>query len=134
MEFRGVKRAHSDEIETLQGKYERLWDELDIAFQDISMMKKELRMAKESNTYLNLNMDKAMGQISTLQYKLETTNISITTLTNEFLKYKLSQEKKKTNQESSSGSTSESISNLILLFGLCITIYIIYSSLYKASV
>ena len=128
MEHRGVKRAHSDEIETLQGKYERLWDELDIAFQDISFMKHELRMAKDSNNYLNLNMDKTLGQISTLQYKLETTNFSLTTVTNDFLKYKLSQEKK-------ANSNSSSSSNLIIFFRISICIYFIYTLFYnKASV
>ena len=50
MSRRGNKRTYEEsemEMDNLQNKYERIWDELDIAFIDISKMKNDLVVTKE---------------------------------------------------------------------------------------
>ena len=128
MDYR-KKLPHSDEIETLQGKYERLWDELDIAFHDISSMKKELQFTKEFNSYLKTDLDKTMSQLSSLQYKVDTTNYSLNSLTNDFLKLKL-----KVNKDDTEPINININYKLIPIISI-ILCYVIYNLFYnKASI
>lgn len=66
MEYRGNKRPHS-ELENLQDKYERLWDELDSAFLDIS---------------------KSSNKINQLENNIEKVSMRLQTLENNFSLYK----------------------------------------------
>ena len=71
MEYRGNKRPHSEELDSLRDKYERIWDELDIAFQDISKLKNDMKHIQESNLYLSTALTKATINYSANKTSLE---------------------------------------------------------------
>ena len=76
MSYRGSKRPHienlsHEDIENLQNKYERLWDELDIAFVDISKIKKETANVDELNEIRYINNEARIKKIENELYKFK---------------------------------------------------------------